>query len=463
MRVDGDADNTETKLRDLILKNLDKACMLLFGRVPTIYQKLFIEKVLRREGSGKYILVASTRAGKTTATSMLVVLMALAYPNEDIVVVAPTLRQSNILFGLVRGYFFESKILAGMVDRKKGFTREIIYLRNGSTIRMLTSGSHEGLLGFGASVLIIDETASIDDGVIKTRLLRMLASPRNREKPILVLLGTPHRAGFLYEAWLSDEYEKFRWTWRDAVQAGIMSIEMVEYFRRIMTKHEFMRWFEAEFIPEDEGLFFNPIDIRECAIEGISRAIDPPILRYDYRIYCGVDVARFGDDETTMVCIKAPNGFREGNESAVVVGYWRWKKMNLAETIGKIQNIIDSWNPDMVAIDTVGLGAGVYDILAERLSGNVVEAFELAKRDEVFLFLKKLFEEKRIILPKDEYFLAQFDTYRVKYDSWGKPRISKTPGKRDDLADALVYAIYCAMVYEGVEFEIRPLDLNILG
>ncbi|MEM4863535.1 MAG: terminase family protein, partial [Candidatus Nezhaarchaeales archaeon] len=311
------------RLRQLILGNIPKACKLLFGIEPTSYQLEFISKVLRREGTGKYILVASTRAGKTTATSMLSVLLAIAYPDEDVVVVAPTMRQSNILFGMVRNYFYSNKFLLSLVDKRKGFTREIIHLINGSTLRMLTAGSPEGLLGFGASALIVDETASIDDAILKTRLFRMLASPRNKEKPLIVLLGTPHRAGFFYDAWLSDDYAKFRWTWRDAVEAGLMKPEMVEYFRKTLSKAEFARWFEAEFIPEEEGLFFNPVQLRECAVAGIGKTETPPSLRIGYRIYCGLDVARYGDDETALVCIKCPDGFREGYEKLTVVGYWR--------------------------------------------------------------------------------------------------------------------------------------------
>ncbi|MEM1759585.1 MAG: hypothetical protein QXU26_02620, partial [Thermofilaceae archaeon] len=135
------------RFRRLALSNTEAVCRFLFGIVPTRYQAEFIRAVLARTGTGRYVLVASTRSGKTTATGMLAVLLALSYENEDVVVVAPTYRQSSILFSTVRNYFLQNQVLFRLLDRRRGFTREMINLINGSTLRMLSSGNPEGLLG----------------------------------------------------------------------------------------------------------------------------------------------------------------------------------------------------------------------------------------------------------------------------------------------------------------------------
>lgn len=431
-----------------VARNLKVVCKNLFGVTPTFYQEEFMRKVLMREGKGKYVLVASTRTGKTTSTSMLAVLLAILYPNEDVVVVAPTMRQSNILFSLVRNYFFNNPYLLSFVDKRKGFTREIIHLQNGSTLRMLTAKSEEGLLGFGASTLIIDETASIPDEVIRTRILRMLASPRNKMKPLLVLLGTPHRVGFLYDAWTSDEYMKFRWTWEDAVKAGVMKRELVEYFRKTLTDAEFRRWFMAEFLPEQEGLFFNPLAVRECVLKTKksekSETSNPlnPLLRSQYLIYAGLDIARYGDDETALVFIRAPRDFTFDAGIIAIHDYYRWGRKGLDETFALALEKLNYHKPDLVIVDTVGLGAGVYDFLKNHYAGELREAYRDVKREAVFEFVRKLIDEKRIILPDDDYFIRQFASYKAVYDSrTGGYRIGKTEGMRDDLTDALAMAV----------------------
>lgn len=431
-----------------VARNLRVVCKELFGITPTPYQEEFMRKVLLREGKGKYVLVASTRTGKTTSTSMLAVLIAILYPNEDVVAVAPTMRQSNILFSLVRNYFYNNPYLLGFVDKRKGFTREIIHLRNGSTLRMLTAKSEEGLLGFGASTLIIDETASIPDEVIRTRILRMLASPRNKMKPLLVLLGTPHRVGFLYDAWTSDEYMKFRWTWEDAVKAGVMRRELVEYFRRTLTDAEFRRWFMAEFLPEQEGLFFNPLAVRECVVKAKktekSETSSPlnPLLRSQYLIYAGLDIARYGDDETALVFIRAPRDITVDSGIVAVHDYYRWSRKGLDETFALVLEKLNYHKPDLVVVDAVGLGAGVYDFLKNHYSGELREAYREVKREHVFEFARRLIEEKRLLLPDDDYFLRQFNSYKAVYDPrTGGYRIGKTEGMRDDLTDALIMAL----------------------
>ena len=436
-----------------VASNLRAVCKALFGITPTYYQEEFMKRVLLREGKGKYVLVASTRTGKTTSTSMLAVLLSVLYPNEDVVVVAPTLRQSNILFSMVRNHFYNSPYLLGFVDRRKGFTREIIHLQNGSTLRMLTARSEEGLLGFGASTLIIDETASIPDEVIRTRLLRMLASPRNRMKPLLVLLGTPHRVGFLYDAWTSDDYMKFKWTWEDAVKAGIMKREMVEYFRRTLTDAEFRRWFMAEFIPEREGLFFNPLAVRECVVRAKrtekSETSTPlnPYLRSQYAVYAGVDIARYGEDETAIVFIRAPRDFSLDSGVVAVHDYYHWGQRGLDETFALILEKLNYHKPDVVVVDTVGLGAGVYDFLSRHYTGEMREAYRDVKREAVFEFMRRLIDEKRLLLPDDDYFIRQFNSYRAVYDSrTGGYRIGKTEGMRDDLTDALAMALSALLV-----------------
>jgi hypothetical protein len=434
-------------------KRLREVCRALFGITPTYYQEEFMRRVLLREGKGKYVLVASTRTGKTTATSMLAVLLAILYPSEDVVVVAPTLRQSNILFSMVRNYFYNSPYLLGFVDRRRGFTREIIHLQNGSTLRMLTARSEEGLLGFGASTLIIDETASIPDEVIRTRLLRMLASPRNGLKPLLVLLGTPHRVGFLYDAWTSDDYVKFRWTWEDAVRAGIMKREMVEYFRRTLTDEEFRRWFMAEFLPEREGLFFNPLAVRECVVRAKktekSETSAPlnPVLRGQYAVYAGVDIARYGEDETAVVFIRAPRDFSIDSGVVAVHDYYRWGQRGLDETFALILEKLNYHRPGVVVVDSTGLGAGVYDFLRHHYPGEVREAYRDVRREAVFEFMRRLIDEKRLLLPDDDYFIRQFNSYRAVYDArTGGYRIAKTEGMRDDLTDALAMALSTLLV-----------------
>jgi phage terminase large subunit-like protein len=137
------------------------------GFKPAPYQLDFAYKVLHRVWDGKnmFIFKATTRAGKTVATSVLALLMAVFYPNEDVIIVSPRQEQSEILYGHVKRYVESSPALSKFVDWKKPFRLDRMHLKNGSIIRALSVGNPGRILGFGASTLIIDESAEIPDDV----------------------------------------------------------------------------------------------------------------------------------------------------------------------------------------------------------------------------------------------------------------------------------------------------------
>lgn len=69
----------------------------------------------------------------------------------------------------------------------------------------------------------------------------------------------------------------------------------------------------------------------------------------------GVDVARMGSDRTALV-------LRHG---AIVDHMAVWGRTDTMETVGRILRVLESWRVDEVDVDVIGLGAGVYDRLAE--------------------------------------------------------------------------------------------------
>ena len=240
----------------------------------------------------------------------------------------------------------------------------------------------------------------------------------------------------------------FSLLFQDAVKAGVMKREMVEYFRKTLTDAEFRRWFMAEFLPEREGLFFNPMAVRECVVvakrteKSETSAPLNPVLRSQYLIYAGVDIARYGEDETAVVFIRAPRDFAIDNGIVAVHDYYRWGQKGLDETFALVLEKLNYHKPDLAVVDTVGLGAGVYDFLSKHYAGEIREAYRDVKREAVFEFMRRLIDERRLLLPDDDYFLKQFNSYKATYDArTGGYRIGKTEGMRDDLADALAIAL----------------------
>ncbi|MBJ2129067.1 terminase [Alteromonas sp. IB21] len=161
----------------------------------------------------------------------------------------------------------------------------------------------------------------------------------------------------------------------------------------------------------------------------------------------GVDPARFGDDETSII--------RRRNRSAYKVkSYKGLCTMTLA---GIIVNIIKEESPDQVAIDVGGLGAGVYDRLVELGYKDIVVAVNFGgtandperyynKRSEMWGEMKDWIEDDvlPVSIPDDDMLQTDLETPLYSYDSKGrlvlekkddmKKRIGRSPDKGDSLA-----------------------------
>ena len=87
----------------------------------------------------------------------------------------------------------------------------------------------------------------------------------------------------------------------------------------------------------------------------------------------GLDVARFGNDSTVLTC-------RQGR-----IVYWQrvWSKIDLEDVVGRVQTEIRNFKkPDQVAVDVIGIGAGVVDMLSRLYPKGVVVGINSANRVE---------------------------------------------------------------------------------
>lgn len=166
----------------------------------------------------------------------------------------------------------------------------------------------------------------------------------------------------------------------------------------------------------------------------------------------GVDVARYGDDDTVVV-------LREGTVARVVGTWSKEGTMTTAGRVIRLHRDHDARPP--IHVDDVGVGGGVTDRIREQgypvaalVGGSSPRDRDMFKnaRSEWWWNLRLLFEEGSIDLdPADEDLAAQLVAVKYKIDSRGRIQVeskedmAKRGVSSPDRADALVYA--CA---EGV-------------
>jgi hypothetical protein len=150
---------------------------------------------LLQSDARQVILLCSRQSGKSTITSILALHQAIYNPNSLILLLSPSLRQSQELFRKLQDFYnaLESDYLPTATE-ESALRME---LSNGSRIIALP-GKEATIRGFsGVSLLIIDEASRVEDALYQS-VRPMLAVSGGR----IILLSTPFgKRGFFHSEW----------------------------------------------------------------------------------------------------------------------------------------------------------------------------------------------------------------------------------------------------------------------
>lgn len=209
-------------------------------------------------------------------------------------------------------------------------------------------------------------------------------------------------------------------------------------------------------------------DTKLISVRDVKQAMEQYIDPFDNHspLIYGVDIARFGDDETVIFARKGRQVFK-----AEV-----YKKLDSVAIANILHAKIKDTKPTRIFIDAGVNGAGVYDILVDRGFGNIVRGIFFGakailndryvnKRAEMWGELNAWLKDGGVQLPKDDDLLNELCSVNKKYDGMGRLQLEKKEelkariGKSPDRADAL------ALTFAEPVFDIgekKEHKLNIL-
>jgi hypothetical protein len=280
--------------------------------------------------------------------------------------------------------------------------------------RTATKEKTEGLQGFhGSYVLkIIEEASGIPDEVFP-----VLDGAHGTKETKEYMVGNPTRSeGTFFRAFHQDKdfFDRLHWSCLDSPIVPKRFIDRAE--RRFGKDSNYWRVRVLGDFPLSEGDTFIPIGLVEDAIK---REILP---QTDYPKVFGVDVARFGDDETAIA-------IRQGDRFYPVLVINKYDTMAVA---GYVAHLANEHKPRVIFIDVIGIGAGVYDRLKELnypvVAVNVSELpatkpLEYNRlRDELWGNMRSWLELRRGRLEDDEFgtLVGELSTPKYKFTSNGK-------------------------------------------
>ncbi|MBE6445649.1 MAG: PBSX family phage terminase large subunit [Alphaproteobacteria bacterium] len=186
--------------------------------------------------------------------------------------------------------------------------------------------------------------------------------------------------------------------------------------------------------------------VRDAFTRKIDASTSPLVI--------GLDIARFGDDQTSFC-------FRKGRFCLKFLAY---KKLDNVAVANLATNIIRELKPYRIFMDVGGQGAGVYDILKDRGYGEIIRGIYFGekalnenryfnRRAEMWDAIREWLDSKPAVqLPQDEELFDDLTSINKKYDRKGrlcleekdelKKRLGRSPDKGDALALTFAEPVY---------------------
>jgi len=171
--------------------------------------------------------------------------------------------------------------------------------------------------------------------------------------------------------------------------------------------------------PRAQSDSFIGLDLVEAAVRrGLDGGYDDGVVEI------GLDVARFGDDETVFA-------IRRGGRVLPIESVRGWDTM---KTAGRAVQLIREYAPRRIKIDDTGVGGGVVDRLNELVAEGIIHNCDICPmnfggtgdddyHNAVSLWhglLKDLLKAGECVLPDDEDLIAQLTTRKYGLNSKGR-------------------------------------------
>lgn len=417
----------------------------------------------------KVAIKSGQGVGKTGLEAVALLWFLCCYPYPRIVATAPTKQQlHDVLWSEVSKWMSKSPLLSEILK----WTKTYIYMV-GNEKRWFavarTATKPENMQGFHEDnmLFIVDEASGVADPIMEA-ILGTLSGENNK----LLMCGNPTKtSGTFYDAFHADRamYKYHTVSSADSQRTNKQNIEALirKYGRE--SNVVLVRVF-GEFPKQEDDVFIMLSVIEQCG----SKVYELPEDKGMPYIMFGVDVARYGDDETVIYRnVKGKLNMvvnRHGQDLMATVGdivnHYKRTIKEFPEYTGRIY----------VNIDDTGLGGGVTDrlkevkreqnlhrlfvipiIAAEKIDTDTKEGKEAAEyynnlTTHMWAVLRDLLESKQIEIEDEADTFAQlsirkyFMTSNGKLELESKKEMKKRGVGSPDRADAAALSTYLGKV-----------------
>lgn len=417
----------------------------------------------------KVAIKSGQGVGKTGLEAVALLWFLCCYPYPRIVATAPTKQQlHDVLWSEINKWMSKSPLLLKILK----WTKTYIYMI-GNEKRWFavarTATKPENMQGFHEDnmLFIVDEASGVADPIMEA-VLGTLSGENNK----LLMCGNPTRtSGTFFDAFNADRalYKCHTVSSTDSPRTNKQNIESLIRKYGKESNVVLVRVY-GEFPNQEDDVFIVLSIIEQCG----SKIYELPEGKGTPYIMFGVDVARYGDDETAI--------YRNAKGKLKLVVHRRGQDLmaTVGDIVAQYKKAIKEYpaykGRVYVNIDDTGLGGGVTDRLkevkreqklfrlfvvpinaAEKIETDTKEGKDAAEHynnltTHMWAVLRELLENKEVEIEDDAETFAQLSVRKYFMASNGKLELeSKKEMKKrgvgsPDRADALALSTYLGKV-----------------
>ena len=387
--------------------------MLIEGFNPHLGQQKVIDEFVKTET--KFGVVVSSRQwGKSLLAVNSLLYWILNNPKSKSGWISPIYKQCRKVFDELVEATKDIVVSANKAE----LTIEYI---NGSSIQFLSAERPDSIRGFSFHYLVVDESAFLKQDAFDQAILPTLSALGKK----CLLISTPKGKNWFYNWYLKgldnrDDVISFKGY---ATDNPFVDQQFIIEAKQSMPPSVFKQEFEAEFTDDGNDVFKN---LEHVSI--ISRWREPQTTN---RYYIGIDPALSGDYSVLSIM----------DDMGRVCFISRQTNTTFQSLAGEYNRIIGRYAPRSIAIETNGLGIGLYELIDSRNKVNWKTTNDNKAKGIQNLIYD--IENSEIELPSRDFMHEcwdEFSAFSYSQSPTGKLVFSAPNGYHDDIVMSIMLA-----------------------
>ena len=420
---------------------------------------------------GDLLICTGRRVGKTTILAKKAIDYMANNPNSPVIIISLTEDQAEIILSMALFYAHEAyPKLLGRGDNKPH--KKDLTLNGGKMFIRPVGNTGDSIRGFEGGVLIVDEASRMPESfwiAAKPILLTTAGKMWIASTPFgtkgyfweryneIINMKIPNARFKVFEISTDEVINKRQISEDWTIQQREGALRQLEIDKREMTTKQYAQEYLGRFV---SGLmqWFPDELIKACMKRERSG-----IFR---EAFCGIDIARMGEDETTWA-IGNFEGDKLVHRELLITS-----KTSLAETIKTTLELNRIWDFEKILLDDEGIGVGVSDVLLDndetkrkvipinnstRLRDYKEDKYTKILKEDLYSNLLLMMQRGLIEFLTDPKIMISLKSVQYDYteDSSGKKHL-KIFGNYTHIAESLIRLAYCEK-YKSLNLWIKSI------